>query len=230
MKRKLILFTALILLITMAASMASADISNIKFDQTRDGKVKISWKDSGGSGPYQVTWAQSNWKDWYTWEDRDYDSTSATIKFMVPGATYDVTVSNDRSSKTVSYTVPKTTFTEWKTNRKVSSSLDTFDVETDSIYKIIEVRLYHPRLSKERRYFWLMCLRTPKGYASYVHYSDNCRIATRTGYVYWDNIDMAPFIENVRNLYGKVPTGDYAFEMYLNGQYYGAAGFYMYGD
>lgn len=229
MKRKLILFTALVLILSMVAGVAGASISNIKLEPKKNGQIKVSWKDSGGSGPYTITWTNDAWNDWSAWDGEEFDGTSGSAKTMIPGVTYTVKVYNSSSSDTVQYKVPKSTFTDWTSGKRVTVDMEYFDVDSESIYKDVEVRFYYPRLKQERRYVWLLALKTPKGYASYVWFNEAFKIQPKYAYYYW-NLDFSQWMENVRNCFGKIYTGDYAFEMYLDGKYYGSADFYVYGE
>ena len=228
MKRKLALITGLILLLSLAAGTAYADIKKIRFEQLRNGEIEMTWKDTGDDGPYEISWTNDSWKKHEATDGESYDSTSATLKQLVPGVTYDITVRGQTTEATKTYKVPKTTFTDYSKGKKVTIDKDTFDLETDDIYRTVTLRLYYPRLSKERRFFWTLALKTPKGYASYVVYDERLVLNPRGSFAQ-GQFDFSVFMNNVEDTFGKIPSGDYAFEMYMDGQYYGAAGFYVYG-
>ena len=223
MKKKLILLTALVLLISMFTTPAGA-VSNIRCEQDRSGHVVVSWSDFG-SGPYEVQWSLGSWDGWCVYDE--FDSSPGVVGGMVPGATYNVTVKSGSDSDSTTYTVPKGTFTDFKSGKKVTCSIDSFDARSESIYQTIQVRLYFPRLSKERRYTWQLALWTPKGYVGLVKYNDNFRMEPKYSYYYWD-LDFSEWMNSVEKYFGKIMSGDYVFEMYLNGQYYGGVGFYVY--
>ena len=227
MRKKLILLTALALLVCLAAGNAFAEISNVRLEPMNNGETRITWDDPGGSGPYQIVWTNNNWHDYYTQEDSSYNGTSATLKSLVPGETYSFMVMGPGGSAVEVYTLPKQTFTDYTKNKKVTCSIETFDMRSDTIYKTVTLRLHYPRLSKERRFFWILALRTPLGYASYVVWDENLKLDPRGSYAQGE-FDLSLFLNSVQDTFGEIPHGDYAFEMYLDGKYYAEADFYVY--
>ena len=227
MKRKLILFTALVLLSCLTAGIASASISNVRFEAMNNGETRVTWDDSDNAGPYTIVWTNSSWNDHYTQEEQSYNGTSATLKQLVPGETYSFMIMNQSSSTVETYTLPKTTFTDYTKNKKVTISQDSFDLRQESIYRTVTLRLYYPRLSKERRFVWVLALRSPLGYGSYVVCDENLKLDPRGSFAQGE-FDFSVFMNDIQDTYGSIPGGDYAFEMYLDGQYYGEADFYIY--
>lgn len=230
MKRKLILFAILLFALCVVTAVACADISNVQFRQERNGKITITWDDPDNNGPYEVFWNQDTWTNWNACEEDYYQGKSATVVCLIPGASYNVTVRNSSSSVTVPYTVPKSTFTDWKSSKKIDVDIGDFDVMANSRYKTFRFRFYYPRLGSARRYTLVLALRTPLGYASYVFYYDSFKIEKNYGY-YFDDLDLAKWIDNLENIYGgKVPSGLYFAEAYLDGQFYASWGFNIYGN
>ena len=221
MKRKMILLTVLVLLATLAAVPAGA-VSGVRCEMDRNGHTIVSW--SGGSD-CEVRWSTSDWGSKYTY--RSGCSSPADIVGMVPGETYDVTVTDGSDSQTVTYTVPKTTFTDFKKGKKVELDIREFDARNESIYRTFQLRMHYPRLGKERRHSWQLALRTPKGYTGLVKYNDNFRMEPRYSYYYWD-FDLSEWMNDLEFYFDGIPQGDYVFEVYLDGKYYGEAGFYVY--
>ena len=227
MKRKLILLTAAVLLLCLAAGAASAEITNIRFEAMNNGETRLTWDDSDAAGPYKIIWTNNNWKDYYVEDEETYDSTAATLKRLVPGETYSIMVQGQKATGVAVYTLPKTTFTDYKKGKKVTIDTDTFDLRAESIYRTVTLRLYYPRLSKERRFVWVLALKTPKGYSSLVVCDENLKLDPRGTFAQGE-FDFSLFMNDVERVFGSIPSGDYAFEMYLDGQYYGQADFYIY--
>ena len=230
MKRKLILFAIMLFALCLVTAVACADISNVQFRQERNGKITITWDDPDNIGPYEVFWTQDTWTNWNACEEDNYAGKSASIEILVPGASYNVTVRNSVSSVTVPYTVPKGTFTDWKSSKKIDVDIGDFDVVANNRYKTFRLRMYYPKLGSARRYNWVLALRTPLGYASWVWYNENWKIEKNYAYYYWD-LDLSSWIDNLENIYGgKVPSGLYFAEVYLDGQFYASWGFNIYGN
>lgn len=229
MKRKLILFAILLFALCLVTAVACADISNVQFKQERNGSITVTWSDSDNNAPYQVTWSMENWSKLYYHED-SYSGTSASLMRLVPGGTYEIRISNSTSSVMVPYTVPKGTFTDWKSGKRIIHDIGDFDVQVNSIYRTFHLELHYPRLGKARRYTLLFALNTPNGYTHYTWLDDNFKMEPRYAYYYWD-LDLSDWIDSVSEDYnGKIPSGIYRLEAYLNGQFYANYNFYMYGN
>lgn len=230
MRKKLIVAGILILLLTLIAAIACAEISNIKFSQTKKGHVKVTWKDSGGKGPYVVSYTISSWKSGNWCEEDEYDERSATLHWLVPGATYKITVrrADWTSSKTKTYEVPQGTFMDWDFNKSVVvQNFRKLTIGQDSLNKKLELRVYYPRLKKLKEYFVLIALRTPKGYTRLVHYDSAFTPGRKTTYSYY-NLDLAEWMRNVKETFGKYPKGEYKFMVFMDGAYYQGGNFFVY--
>ena len=230
MKRRLILFAILLFALCLVTAIACADISNVQFRQERNGKVTITWSDSDNMGPYEVHWYQDNWVDWWVCDETSYPGTSATVETMVPGATYQVNIKNSVSSVTVPYTVPKGTFSDWKSGKRLELDVGDFDYQTMSRYKTFRLKMHYPRLGSSRMYNWVLALQTPIGYAGWVYHNEYLKVEPKYSYLYWD-LDLANWIDNIEGVYGgKVPSGIYYAEVYLDGNFYASWGFRVYGN
>lgn len=229
MKKKLIVASLLILLLTLIVGIACADINTIKFKQNKKGNVTVTWKDAGYKGEYKVTYKISSWKTSYRDED-SYDERSATFNWLVPGATYKFTISrtDGTSTKTKKYTVPKATFMDWTSGKSVIvQNMRNIIIGQDSLNKVIELRMYYPRIKQVREYYCLIALRTPKGYASYVEFDPTLKPGRKGTYT-WFKTDLAKWMKSVKENFGKYPKGEYKFEIYLNGAYYQGGNFFVY--
>lgn len=230
MKKKLIVAGILILLLTLIAAIACAEINTIRFSQTKKGHVKITWKDGSYKGKYQVYYKISNWKNGSWYEEDYYDEKSATLNYLIPGATYKITIrrKDGTSSKTKKYTVPKSTFMDWTTGKSVVvQNMKSFITGQDSIYKNVELRMYYPRIRKNRDYFCMLVLKTPSGYTSRVEAWPTLTLGRNTKYTYW-KIDFSTWMKNVKETFGKYPKGEYKYELYLDGTYYQGGNFFVY--
>ena len=228
MKKKMILLTLLVLLVSMIIVPAGA-VSNISCQAQRDGSVQVSFSDYSGSGPYEVHYSLPYWDNRNYYED-GFRSSPAKVLRMIPGATYEVWASKAGgydASESTTFTVPKSTFTDWKSGKSVRCTLETFDARTESIYKTFQVQLHYPRLSKTRRYTWMLALWTPEGYCGETWLNEYCTFEPRYAYLYWD-LDLSDWMDSVEKCFGKILGGRYVFEMYLDGQYYGGAEFFVY--
>ena len=230
MKKTVILILLVLLLCLIAGVACAGGISNIQCSQRYDGQVQVTWSDSENAGPYKVIWHAGFWRsDYWTCEEDAYYSTSASLKCLIPGITYEIEVSNAFNSyDTTTYTVPKSTFTDFR-GRRLKLSKDTFDLRSEGRYQTFRLELHYSMLSKTRNYFWQCTLNTPEGYTSFVRYNEMFKLEPRYSYYYWD-WDLSEWMNNVEKVFGHLPSGKYNFDVFLNGQYYAGAGFYVYSD
>lgn len=230
MKKKLIVVGLLILLLTLIATIACAEINTIRFKTNKQGNVIVTWKDSGYKGNYEVSYKISGWKSGYI-EEEEYDEKSATLVCMVPGATYKVTISrkDGTSKKTKKYTVERKTFMDWTSGKSVVlEDMKSFITGQDSIYRNVTLKMLYPRIRRGRVYYRLIALRTPKGYCSIVSIDPSLDLG-RTGYVGLRTpLDFGKWMERVKKDFGKYPKGEYKFEVYLDGAYYAGGNFFVY--
>ncbi len=199
-------------------------ISGIKCS-TSGGITTISWKDSAKKGPYTVYFSAPEWEDFRTtYGEEDISKTSISGGYLIPGETYIITVTNGTSSDSVEYTTPKSTFTEFKSSRPLTMDHTSFDLSGDNYYSTFRIDLNYPRLSKARTYAWVLALKTPKGYCSFVRYNETFELEKRWSGYYW-NLAINEYMDAVKNNFGEIPNGEYSFECYFDGRIYGSVPF-----
>lgn len=233
MKKKFFLFAGLVLLLCLAVGVACASgISGINCEMMSNGQVRITWNDSDNAPPYQVHMMLPGWEGGYYVYDREsYNGTSAIIRTMIPGCTYDIQVINSYGNAgNATYTLPKSTFSDFRKGKRVTIDFNKFDFRSESMYKIFTLRLYFPKLGANRTHNYLLALRTPYGYAARVEYNEALTMQTNWAYIYWDSMDLAKWLTSVKDCFGTTPSGNYAYEVYLDGKYYEQANFYVYYD
>jgi len=236
MKRKLILFAVLLFALCLVTAIACADISNVQCKMEINGKVSISWSDSENAPPYQVHWYQDNWVDYWWHEEESYPSPYALMKLLVPGATYKICIQNSLgTSVTVPYTVPKSTFTDWKSEKGITVEIpslngEDFNIQKHNRYIDCNLKFDYPRIKSARTYNWILALQTPYGYIGRVFWNDMCTLDPKWKWTYWD-LDFSEWINEIEATYGgKIPSGIYYAEAYLNGDFYASYGFRIYGN
>ncbi len=208
------------------SSSRSGAITNVSCS-SRDGVTTISWEDSGNSGPYEVVFTTSQWNNAVNYNQTSISRQQTQVSCLIPGVTYEITVrSSTASSQTVTYKVPKSTFTEFTKKDGLTIKPTYFDLTGDNYYSTFRFDLNYPRLAKTRDYNWVLALRTPLGYTSYVHYDKLTLDRQYSGY-YWD-FAISDHMDAVKANFGEIPNGDYVFEGYFNGCYYGSVTFKVY--
>lgn len=233
MKKKLFLFAGIVLLFCLAVGVACASgISNISCEMMNNGQVRMTWNDSENAPPYEIHMMLPEWQGgYYTYDRASYPGTSAVIRTMIPGCTYDIQIINARGNGgNASFTVPKTTFTDFKKGKSVSVDFNRFDFRSESIYKTFTLKLDYPKLGADRVHNYLLALRTPYGYATRIEYNEALELRVKWSYIYWDNMDFSLWMNSVKECFSTTPSGNYAFEVYLDGRFYGEAPFYVYYD
>ena len=210
------------------APVSSSSITDVKCEDKRDGHTVITWKDSVGKGPYKISYQAAEWVDFSLYDD-GIKNTSFTTANLIPGVNYTITVSNGSSSASVSYTPSKSSFTDFKNGRIVKLDESTFDATGDGYYTTFELTIRYPTLANDRYYTYLLALKTPLGYASWIHTADRFPLEKRYSGKYYD-LSLSDFLDAVKADFGKVPTGDYTLEVYFDGALYGSAQFYLSAD
>ena len=208
----------------------SGSISNVQCEMQSNGMVKVTWNDSGNDGPYKVSYTMDDWEKYY-YDDDNISKTTTTLMYLVPGETYTITVSGRNSKASTNYTLPRVTFSRYKNNRKLVLTKKEFNLARDGMNQLFTLRFYFTRLKEEQHYVWTLALKTPLGYSSYTVCNPNFKLYASTDHVkwiYWDwSIDT--FMNRVKDDYGTIPTGNYTFECFLDGQFYASVDFFVYG-
>jgi len=204
----------------------SDTISNITFSAQSNGDTLVQWSDSSSASSYTVDYTTEDWDVTYTTSSISGQRT--IMKYLIPGLTYQITVSNGSSETTQNYTVPRPIFTEYVTGDKY---LD-LTVESFSLSELkkkptmtFEVRVSWPQLKYSRDYTAKLVLDTPYGYTSKVYHYDTFTFENRYSYTYMIFSLMSDWLDEVEDDYGSIPTGDYTFEIYMDGQLYDYASF-----
>ena len=96
--------------------------------------------------------------------------------------------------------------------------------ELPGYYSTFRIDLNYPRLSKARTYAWVLALKTPKGYCSFVRYNETFELEKRWSGYYW-NLAINEYMDAVKNNFGEIPNGEYSFECYFDGRIYGSVPF-----
>ena len=210
----------------LSLSLSQHTLSNIRVTTQDDGNVVVRWDDSANASPYKVTYTTEGWN--YSWYTSDaYKGTSATLYNLTPGVTYTLTISNANDEVSTEYTVPRPIYTEFATGGKYMSLTKTrfslSELEKNPA-EGLQVRISWPQLKYDREYFGKLSLKTPYGYCSMVRYWDSFTLENRYDYTYL-NYAMSEWTERVEKDYGSVPTGEYTFEFFLDGQLYDYASF-----
>lgn len=211
-----------------------------------NGKVKVSWKDSGNNTPYTVKYvlhSSGNFdKDLtaqgFYWTKSKLYLKYATIDYMVPGKTYWVVVENKAGNTTERKTVklPYHVFTDFKNKPYI----DDFSLKkrvggrTSTVTKLnaADIRFataltkygcyfeYHyPQLKNERSYHLQVVAVSPDGWR-HVVYAGNDDLPQGDYYGYFSFLSLEYFFDNLKKARdGFVPTGQYRLEMYWDGKY-----------
>lgn len=202
-------------------------IANVKCIQNDNGDTLVTWEDSSSASSYTVQYTMESWDTPYNENDKTTRRREVLI-FLIPGVTYQITVSNGDSSTTETYTVPKPIFSEFAAGLKyLTLTTDTFSlsaIDKDPMLSF-QVQLRYPMLSHSREYTAKLVLKTPYGYCGSVVRWDSFTLENQYTYVYTPFYIKSDWLDFVENDFGSIPTGEYTFEMYMDGQLYGYASF-----
>lgn len=211
-------------------SKVSGEISDVKVDPQLNGDLLVTWSDSSDSGPYTVEYSIDNWSVEY-YEQDSYKVKRATLQRLIPGATYDITVSNGSAKETVTYKMPKNVFTEFSTKNRYLKMIDAESFSISALEKdptaVFEMRLGYPSLVKDRQYeVARLALKTPLGYSSKIARWNPFTLEKGYAYYYW-NESMHEWLNRVEKDFGSIPTGEYSFEMYVDNEIYAYVNFWI---
>ncbi len=197
-------------------------ITDVTFTSLDNGDTLLEWQDSDKASDFTLSYANDNW-EYYYWID-DIKDERYILDHLIPGLTYQITVSNHDSETTVDYTVPRPIFTEYQAGDKYLN-LSTNDFSLAKMEKdpsmTFSLRVSYPQLKHSREYKAKIILETPFGYCSTVYCWEKYKLQNYYTYVYTTFSMMSDFLENVEDDFGSIPTGEYRFEMYMDGQLYG---------
>lgn len=201
-------------------------LSNLRATVQDNGDVLLRWEDSAKSPPYTVTYTLPIW-NYYLYDEDEYQGTSATLYYLIPGITYGLTVSNGVDELTMDYTVPRPIYTEFSTGGKymnlTKSKFSLSHVEENPT-ESFQIQISWPQLKYDREYAGKLALNTPYGYTSLVYHWDTFTLENRYDYTYM-NFAISEWLDRVETDFGSVPTGEYTFEFFLDGQLYDYADF-----
>ena len=203
-------------------SASDTRITNVRLSTRSNGDVLVRWDDSSDASSYTVTYTTEDWDVHYTVDDR-ISGNQAILKFVIPGLTYQVTVSNGTSKATENYTVPDPLFREFDVGEKyMALTRESFSLgamEHDQMLAF-QVQIRYPQLRYSREYTAKLVLETPYGYCSKVTRWDSYTLENQYSYVYSSYYMMSDWLEYVEDTFGSIPTGKYTFKMYMDGQLY----------
>ena len=140
------------------------------------------------------------------------------------------TIASDSATITEEYTVPRPVYTEFATGGKylalTESRFSLSDMEKNPT-QTFQVRVSWPQLKKSREYTAKLVLNTPYGYSGTVYRWDSFTFENKYSYTYMTYSLMSEWLQNVEEDFGSIPTGEYTFEIYMDGQLYDYASFFL---
>ena len=207
------------------ATGEASTIKNIMFSPQDDGSTIIIWDDSASTSEYLITYTTDFWDTVYYINPVQ---TASVLKYLIPGVTYQITISNGTSESTESYTVPRPIFTEFTPYDKymelTKTDFSLTELEENPTMTF-EIRISWPLLKYSRDYTAKFVLDTPFGYCSKVLLYESFTFENKYTYTYGIYSLQSDFLEQVEEDFGSVPTGEYTLEIYMDGQLYGYEAF-----
>ncbi len=207
-------------------STTTSTITNVTFSPQSNGDILVEWNDSSSASSYTVAYTTEYWNS--TYGSDSITGKRVLLEYLIPGVTYYVYVSNGVSDTTLTYTVPKPIYTEYSTGGKyLNLTMEKFSLSEmeKKPTMTFEVQVSWPRLKNSREYAAKLVLNTPYGYASRVIYYDVFTFENKYEYTYVTFSLMNDWLVQVEEDFGSIPTGEYTFEIYMDGQLYDYASF-----
>ncbi len=204
----------------------AATITNVTFTPMDNGDTLVEWDDSASSSSYSVEYTAADWD--VTYDMSSFKAKRVILEFLVPGVTYQVTISNGSSEVSETYTVPRPLFSEFTAGEQYldlsKNKFSLSDLEENPMTSF-QVQVRYPMLSHSRDYTAKLVLNTPYGYCGSVVRWDSYTFENEYTYCYSTFYMQSEWLDEVEDSFGSVPTGDYTFEMFMDGQLYGYADF-----
>lgn len=206
-------------------SSSGGGIFGITCENQKNGETVITWKDSSGSGPYNVYFSLSNWNEYSTdFGIGSVKGTSARTNCLVPGQTYKILVKSSSSSATAEYTVPVYTFTDFASKKVLMVGVKNFNLSGQGYFETFKVELQHAKLQNDRTYGYKLVLNTPLGYSSFIRQTTALDLKVGNRGYYW-KYGINEFMDEVKWDFGYIPSGKYVLEAYFDNALYAIADF-----
>ena len=216
----------LILALMLPASGLALSITNV--NSQGNGEYLLRWSDSG-SGEYKVTYSLDGTEITYT--ENTTRSKNTVLSWLIPGCDYTLKVENldNGDSDTYYFSVPWDMYREFNIGNNKYVKLDKTSFSLSDVKKnrvnTFEVRISWPRLKVAREYVGMLALKTPYGYTSHVVRDAAFTFENRYSYRYWTFTLYDDWLTEVEDDYNDIPLGEYTFEFYADGRFYGSAEF-----
>lgn len=226
-----------------ASGSSSDTISAVSVSWLSSSNVRVTWRDSAYGQSYRVTWRMSGCSsNWYNDATDNLSVKSVVLTSLIPGQTYTITVSSDKSSASYTYTMPTAgEFTGFRNGVSVTATLKrklngkTSNMSAFTANELASsssasfgayLRFDYPQLANERSYNRKIVILSPKGYVSEsLVLSDTWDMPVGNYYNYYDFISFANMFDELLDKHGYVPTGTYTIQLYLDGDIAGSTAF-----
>ena len=224
---------ALLLLAVGAASAGSVSITDCSTDYA--GHITLRWQ--GDSAPYSVRYCVKGYEDEGLWtQASDLYSPYLTMSDFAPDTTYVFyVVDSNNDYDTVTRTAYRKSFTgvsgmrltvtlRQKLNGRASTinSYSARDLQSGLFNSQqnygATIKFSYDRIGSSQVVFCRMVIVTPNG-EPIVFVADNLELSARTGgsnYVYFDFFDFDTAWQIINSVYDTIPTGTYAFRLYMD--------------
>lgn len=244
-KRRIAFLLFLILMLSAISPALAATLKvNTSAPMDSQGRVKVSWKDSGNNSPYKLTYkCISGTSDQPTWiVSKRISAKSYTIPNLIPGKKYKITVEDCEGNvasanikvgrRTNVYSSRKRTekiYMGYKEDEYVdeahavivknkSASAMERHIKNGGLYGIYYYVNYKSTMKKAINHYAIFALTAPNGYA-HAEYMKKFTLRRAAGISVVGMVGDSFFTE-MYNYYGYVPTGTYTFQIFLEGGLY----------
>ena len=209
-----------------------------------DGTVTVHWIDTEAKGPYKVCYEyyadadyNSDAQNMHTrWIDqREWEGTELVMEYLVPGVPYWITVFDvEGEMAKVAYrpeAAPQ--FSEYSWSAEVSlkarvGSAD-YDVAAFSAAAIMNasedqewgayIRLDHDKLEEAKQYRAVVSVTAPDGLVIIDMLDSEFDLSAGSTYTYWNFYNLKNVISSLKTTYKDIPTGEYTWSLYLDGDF-----------
>lgn len=240
MKKVVCLISMWLLVFVAAIGCCMAPPVLVQLSTLDNGDVKVSWNKFGGATTYEVRYKISGGKSlWGDSKSVNVHGTSCVLDKLVPGQTYSIVVSNGRRQNTRTVTVPTGDFTGFRNDIEIiiqprsakngsTRKLDAYSVadieDDDGTAYGMRIEYHYPKLSKPRSYKSSLAFYSPAGYVAYTTV-EQWNMKTGNYYTYYKFFDLSHVFSALKSDYGRIPTGTYRLELYLDGDLAGSKTF-----
>lgn len=216
---------------------APATLAITDMTANADGSVTVNWSDDAAHAPYSVYYELlERAPEPFGWTAaQGLDATSVTLKQLVPGVSYAITVEDaDGHRATANYYAPvpeegneigaklriHTKLIKNHNGKVLDYPWRVHEISGDVDFAYgLYAKLSYAMLVKTRHYSFCVAVEAPNGFADVVLSGELTLNYGKSEVPAWGFVEMDEYFSYLERYYGGVPTGEYRVSLYFDGKH-----------